>query len=240
MNLKYVNKLIREKKIQEALGILEELQKKYPDFFLYQQKIDECKILLKKYNLYSSKAIINIPLPIFELRSMKSVKGIPDGIALVVELAPLPTNYYYKLKINTEIKIDFTVSIRETRRNLPIYHKLLRKKEIVISQSNHIFWVPPSVCSPLTISLHLSPSNNLKSLKENFFGKIVSIDKKKNNWLRPVGLDKPIIASLATTKNRISVAIDAVLSLLNQVDEIRLHINDTNDIPSALRHPKLL
>ncbi|MFH1965635.1 MAG: hypothetical protein ABIJ42_08870, partial [Acidobacteriota bacterium] len=51
MNLKYVNKLIREKNIGKALGILEELKKKNPDFFLYQQKIYECEISRNKYGL---------------------------------------------------------------------------------------------------------------------------------------------------------------------------------------------
>ena len=50
MNLKHVNKLIREKKIPKALEILEELKKKNPGFFLYQQKIYECEITRNKYD----------------------------------------------------------------------------------------------------------------------------------------------------------------------------------------------
>ena len=84
MNLKHVNKLIREKKIQEALDTLEELQNKYPDFFLYQQKIDECKNLLKKYKLHSNQTRkpIDLTLSINQNISKDIPKIISEAEAL--------------------------------------------------------------------------------------------------------------------------------------------------------------
>lgn len=62
--------------------------------------------------------------------------------------------------------------------------------------------------------------------------------RKQNKLIATERTDK-VIASMATMPSRIKALSQAVLSLINQVDELRIYLNEFESIPNFLLHPKI-
>lgn len=171
------------------------------------------------------------------LKKALSVKGIPAGDCLTCTLDELSSNHYYRVTISTDSNISAVISVRDSNRNLPLY----QSSSADIRTGDHIFFIPPSVKSNVSISLHLTDNTqHLENLGETVLITTECLGHIDEVSFKPGSLIKPVIASMATIESRLDIAIDAAYSLLSQVDRIHIHINDASVIPKSLQHDKII
>lgn len=240
MSIREGNALFRTKRYEEAIQVYKKIDTESPLFRFAQQNIKIAADLLarKGNSVHFEEAQCSEEPKIHEIKidNASEQKGIPRGDCLTAKVSGLKKKHYYSITIKFKARINGVISVRDTNRNLPLYQSA--KKDI--TDSSHVFFVPPSISPNISISVHTTDLTiPLSELSEKILLAHECLGHIDEVTFKPA-TSKPIVASMATISSRLNIAVDAATSLLSQVDTVYIHINDAHEVPNELKHKRII
>jgi GR25 family glycosyltransferase involved in LPS biosynthesis len=241
MHIKFGNDLFSAGEYERAVAEYSKVPADNPLYAHAQLNIQRTQKLLTQRSLRATARPHHLPQAPIKVQLIKSelgpVKGIAAGPCLAATIPPLSKNHYYKLSVAAPTEVVAYVSVRDKRRSVPLYQSGPGDARTQL----HLFLIPPSAAtSELSVSLH--PHNgkgSLDALGGSVLVTLQLVGGLNEVSFKPAGVAKPIVASMATIGDRLDIAIDAVYTLLSQVDRVHVHINDGRPVPEELRHEKV-